>query len=179
MVVQRIVNPHAKVRLLPSQPLPLLALLLLGSCNRERHFLPRSAGTETTSLGIPVKFDPSFTGDRKAALTFVDYRASQWVAEKADWGCGAWSDEELYDFARSELVVIYGCKKVPGDLLSTNWDGYNFYGERIEIIYDCPHDTTPSQYDPAAVAVQYALDPSPLYLLKHELTHTVLGNWHP
>lgn len=176
MVVQRIVNPFMKVRFLPSQ-LAILCLLLCSCEQNKAHSLPRDLGAYVTPLGIKVKFHPSFTADINTALTYVDFRACQWVAEKGLWGCSGYTDAELYAIARSELIVIYGGSCVPGDGAGS-YAGFNILENRIEVVYLDPL-LQPSIYDPAPVIDQYTLDHGPLYFLKHELTHSALGDWHP
>lgn len=153
--------------------------LILCSCEQDKgHALPRDLGAAETPLGIKVKFSGDFQGDRATALVYVDLRVTQWVSEKSLWGCGGYTDEELYAIARSELVVIYDGNCVAGDGGSA-YTGYNFYKNRIEVIYDCPHAAGPGPYDPQAVSAAYWDENDPLYQLKHEWTHSALGDWHP
>jgi hypothetical protein len=155
----------------------IVILALLCGCDESK---PDYGPVQHTPNGVPVILDASTMADKdpEHTLAAVDIRVAQWVAEKASWGLAGYTDDELYAIAKSEVVIVFGTSLVTGDG-ARQYVGYNWYGACIEISYGLPHVYGPCVYDPADVAAQYNYEATPLYHLKHELTHSALRDWHP
>jgi hypothetical protein len=155
--------------------IPTVLALLLG-CNDGDGGQP----TYHTQSGVPFVLKAGMDGTGPAEVgAAIDRRVCQWVAEKHEWSLGAYSDEMLFLVARRWPIHVYGTAYVVGDGRYA-YAAYNLYGKRIEIVW-APDRAAygPCQWDPESVAAGFEADLDPLFFLRHELKHSVLGDWHP
>ncbi len=135
--------------------------------------------THHTQSGVPFVLKAGMDGvDASVVGAAIDRRVCQWVAEKNDWGLGAYSNEFLWLIARRWPIHVYGTAYVVGDGRYA-YAAYNLYGKRIEIVWAPDRCYGPCQWDPASVISGFEADLDPLFFLRHELKHSVLGDWHP
>lgn len=139
--------------------LRLLLVMVALTCCERREVCPYGP-VEYTPAGYPVVYPTSFRFpwmNREEAARLVDYRVSEWIVEKSDWGLGSYTDETLDTAARSIPIVIFDSDVTP--LHGTG--GANQFGGWIE------------------VAIYQAEGGFNMADLAHELTHSVLGHFHP
>jgi len=135
-----------------------LAVALVG-CERDRLPVFPYGPIEYTPDGYPVVLPATFRAedlDREKAMGIVDMRVAQWVREKDFWGLSGYSDEILILCAKTVPIVVFDSPTTP--LHGTA--GANQYGQWIE------------------VAVYFSFDGAYLAALPHELTHSVLLDFH-
>lgn len=149
----------------------LAIMILLQGCY---HF-PR---LHRTGSGVRVHLNADVTVERAVVDSWVDLRLEEWVAHKADWGCGEFTDEELTRAAQLEPVIIHGGWTFPGSGGVAGWNHYDGGKEsRITVTLNFPSMRGRGQWDPTYQGDfewSYGLSQLP-----HEWTHTVRGNWHP
>jgi hypothetical protein len=135
--------------------------------------------THHTQGGVPFVLKAGMEGTDEASVgAAIDRRVCQWVAEKHEWGLGHFHDELLWVVARRWPIHVYGTAYVAGDGRYA-YLAYNHYGKRIEIVWAPDRAYGPCQWDPESVVAGFYADMDPLFFLRHELTHSVLGDWHP
>jgi hypothetical protein len=93
---------------------------------------------------------------RDEVMKLVDFRVAQWVKNKAAWNLSGYSDGLLVKYAKSVPILVYDSDVVP----TGGTGGWNEYGCWIE------------------VAIYQAEGGYNMAILPHELTHTVLRDFH-
>jgi len=97
--------------------------------------------------------------NRNKVMWLVDYRVSEWVQKKADWSLSQYQDEDLRNYARSVPIIVVDAEYVIGADGKVR-SGWNQYGCYIKV----PIYQGSGGYNMAS--------------LPHELTHTVLLDFH-
>lgn len=164
-----------------------LALLLAGCAPQ----IPLQGPVEYTPGGYPVSLpvfrDPQMTPD--LVKGWVDLRVAEWISAKSTWGLLNYTDAELRRYAAEVPIIIYDDSYVRGDGTRDS-EGYNVFGGYIETaLYTRPF--APWMISSGVVQI---LPPNSagafsrgcwivggigISSLPHELTHTVLGDFHP
>ena len=157
----------------------LLPVLLLG-CGPA---IPLQGDVEYTPEGYPVSLpvsfqDPLITPD--LVKSWVDVQVGRWISEKDTWNLGGYSDTALKRYAKQVPIIVYDESVIHGDS-----SGFNMFGHYIEVaLYSRPFTpwaTGPINPPNSAASLArwcWILDGVGLPALPHELTHTVLGDFH-
>jgi len=129
-----------------------------------------------TAKGIPYHIRADvFEANHDLIARWIDWRAEEWVKMKSFWGCGHFSDDELWEAAKSVPILIY-----PGHFIWGNHLGWNYYGSHIVIAIDNPPAWVNIPTDPEYKRLMHPWDMQfGLRHLPHEFTHTVLQDFHP
>lgn len=145
--------------------LACLALTLFGCCDEKTSV--SVTVTDTTPLGVRLDLSRISDAAMRAQIPgWVDTQVALWLSARQ--GLEGYTEDELLAAARSEPVVVFPGGTVPGDGKKVE-SGYNWYGVQIQA----------AVYDTAADGSLFLDRGLGLNVLRHEWTHTVLGDFHP
>ena len=142
----------------------------------------------TPKYGIPVHVRGDVPVDQALVDAWIDTRADEWLNHRADWGCAAWTDDELRTCLTDRPVIVFPgwflFNSTQGECMGLNWTdtGFPGGGSYIHVTIDFPALREFCPWDPDYVKV--SADDDLLYSfglrqLPHEWTHTARGAWHP
>jgi len=119
---------------------------------------------EASPAGYPVVAPDSYRLPQMSkgeVMRLVDLRVAEWISKKADWNLDNFPDKSLVEYAKSVPIIVYDSDTVPvpGNS-SVRTTGWNQYGCQIR------------------VPIYQGFGGENMATLPHELTHTVLKDFH-